>query len=307
MMPSRAESSAGLYPMRLVTRLTGLSADTIRAWERRHGAVTPSRSSGNTRRFTADEVRRLVLLREATEGGHSIRSIAPLGLSELERLVARREVPLQVVPTADVPAGVGFRDLRKAYLGALARFDTRRAFDLLMRAATFLDRETFVLEVVRPVQREVKERWSTEALGTAQQKVVSGQLRSVLMALLRLNPPPAGASRLVLATLEGHPDEDQLLLAALLATAHGRDPIYIGTELPVAEIEWAVRMSRAEVLVISASRDLVPDDLLRLTALSRHLRPDVQLWCGQRRSGPRVEFDAHFSDFDVLSNLIKGL
>ena len=40
------------YSMRVVTRLTGLSADTIRKWEQRYGAVHPRRSQGNTRKFT---------------------------------------------------------------------------------------------------------------------------------------------------------------------------------------------------------------------------------------------------------------
>ena len=253
MQSPQPDEPHGLYPMRLVTRLTGLSADTIRAWERRHGAVTPSRSSGNTRRFSADEVRRLVLLREATEGGHSIRSIAPLGLRELEQLVDRRELPLAVVPSADPPsAGASFRELRQAYLSALARFDTRRAFDLLMRGATYLDRLTFVTEVVVPVAREVSERWARHALGAAQKQILTDQLSSVLMALLRLSPPPTGAPRLLLTTPQASALEDQILIASLLATAHAKDPVYIGVGLSAAEIEWAVRMSRADVLVLSA-------------------------------------------------------
>ena len=31
------------YPIRVVSRMTGLSVDTLRAWERRYQAVSPSR------------------------------------------------------------------------------------------------------------------------------------------------------------------------------------------------------------------------------------------------------------------------
>ena len=41
----------GLYPMRVVARLTGLPADTIRAWEKRYGVVRPSRTDGRARRY----------------------------------------------------------------------------------------------------------------------------------------------------------------------------------------------------------------------------------------------------------------
>ena len=314
MQSSQAEDSVGLYPMRLVTRLTGLSADTIRAWERRHGAVTPSRSSGNTRRFTATEVRRLVLLREATEGGHSIRSIAPLGLHELERLVERQDPPLRVVaqPESEVAAdaGLSFGELRGAYLGALARFDTRRAFDLLMRGATFLDRLTFVLKVVHPIVREVYERCADHPLGAAQARVLDGQLRSVLTALLRLNPPGPSAERVILTAVEGHTREDLLLVAALLSTAHGKDPIYIGPGLTIEDAEWTVRMSRANVLLVALDREVHPGVPDRLAALVARLPPTVQVWCGAH-SGATIAsvaaFDAHFSDLDTLNRLFKGL
>ena len=63
---------SGLYPMRVVSRLSGLTADTIRVWERRYQAVSPERTGGNKRRYSGSQVRRLVLLRRATELGHSI-------------------------------------------------------------------------------------------------------------------------------------------------------------------------------------------------------------------------------------------
>ncbi|MEL7368571.1 MAG: MerR family transcriptional regulator [Myxococcota bacterium] len=311
MQKARAEEAAGLYPMRLVTRLTGLSADTIRAWERRHGAVTPSRSAGNTRRFTADEVRRLVLLREATEGGHSIRSIAPLDVTELEQLVDKREVALHVVSGAESTGpGSSFRELCQAYLGALARFENRRAFDLLMRGATFLDRKTFVFEVVLPILQEVKDRWSKQPLGSAQESVFGGQLRSVLMALLRLSPPAPGAPRLLMTTIEGHSEEDRLLVAALLATALAYDPVFIGPSRANPEIEWAVRMSRADVLVLSARWEFTPDDLNRFTELSDHLRPGVPIWCGLRARHPlisAVPMDVFFHDYDRFLAELQGL
>ena len=308
----RPEEPAALYPMRLVTRLTGLSADTIRAWERRHGAVRPSRSSGNTRRFTADEVRRLVLLREATEGGHSIRTIAPLGLTELERLVDRRELPLEVVPSGDgFAGGVSFQELRQAVLGALARFDTRRSFDLLMRAATFLDRETFVFDFVVPTLQEAKDRWSQHGLGSAQEQIIVDQLRSVLMSLLRLSPPPRGAARLLLTCLPGSDaPQDRMMVAALLTAAVGKEPIVLGTALSAAEFEWAVRMSRADVLVVFAGENPAPEPMNQFAALTQRVRPGVQVWFGQEsvdHLGHQAETDLYFLDFKSFLQSVRAL
>lgn len=307
---AHAHSASGLYPMRLVTRLTGLSADTIRAWERRHGAVTPSRSSGNTRRFTADEVRRLLLLKEATEVGHSIRTIAPLGLSELEGLVERQSAPLEVVSTGTEGASENIRELRRAYLGALSRFEVRRGFDLLMRGATFLDRHTFVFEIVLPLFAEVRDRWPAPAPGSVQERLVSDQVRAVLMTLLRLSPPPTTATRVLLATLEGQHHVGELLVAGLLASAHGKDPVHVGSGMSVDDIEWAVKMSRAHVLFLATVSELNAKDFGHLAALSDGLRPDVQVWCSIPSGHPlvsKVEMDAYFHDFENFVDALKGL
>jgi DNA-binding transcriptional MerR regulator len=45
-------TSSRTFPMRVVTRMTGLSADVVRVWERRYAAITPDRTDGNARRYS---------------------------------------------------------------------------------------------------------------------------------------------------------------------------------------------------------------------------------------------------------------
>ena len=83
------------YPLRAVIRRTGLSADVIRAWERRYGAVSPDRSDGGQRLYTEEDVVRLVLLQKATAEGHSIGEIATLDVRALDALCARTAGPVR--------------------------------------------------------------------------------------------------------------------------------------------------------------------------------------------------------------------
>src|SRR6188474_1449923 len=73
------------YPIRAVSRLTGIGIDTLRAWERRHGAVTPVRDDRG-RMYTDADVARLRLLSQAVEQGHSIGRLAGLTDADLHRL-----------------------------------------------------------------------------------------------------------------------------------------------------------------------------------------------------------------------------
>src|SRR5210317_1048835 len=54
-----------LYPIRTVSRLTGVNAVTLRAWERRYGLIKPRRTDSGHRVYTeqhVDEIRHILAL-----------------------------------------------------------------------------------------------------------------------------------------------------------------------------------------------------------------------------------------------------
>ena len=81
------------YPIRAVSKLTGISIDTLRAWERRHGVVSPIRDDRG-RLYTDADVNRLRLLQRALADGHSIGRLAPLtNLVREPALIVARLLP----------------------------------------------------------------------------------------------------------------------------------------------------------------------------------------------------------------------
>lgn len=85
------------YQIGTVSSLTGIDAHTIRAWERRYGAIKPSRSETGRRQYDDDTVERLQLLKGLVDCSESIGKIAHLSdealrvrlmkLAEHERLL----------------------------------------------------------------------------------------------------------------------------------------------------------------------------------------------------------------------------
>src|SRR5689334_9647619 len=82
---SRPVARPARYPIRAVSRLTGIGIDTLRAWERRYGAVTPTRDDRG-RMYSEADVARLRLLSGAVEQGHSIGRLAALRDDQLRDL-----------------------------------------------------------------------------------------------------------------------------------------------------------------------------------------------------------------------------
>lgn len=273
---------AAVYPMRLVTKLTGLTSDTIRAWERRYKAIEPQRTSGNTRQFSADDVRRLTLLKEVTDLGHPISSVAALDTDALSRLVADSRPQLSGAPGSARDRGrlVPLNRVCEAYLGAVTRFDTRRALDILRSAAERLDAHDFVFTVAVPVIQEVGARWSHGDLGVAQEHIVSAQMSALLANLPNPVPVEHGAPRMLLATPAGHRHELGLLVAGILAGLRGVDTVYLGPDLPWQELDWAAQMSDPSTITLSIVRDLTPVELEQIARHVNDLSEKVAVWVG---------------------------
>ena len=275
-------SDSHLYPMRFVTKVTGLTSDTIRAWERRYSAILPDRSAGNTRLFSAEDVRRLTLLKEATEQGHAISAIAPLDVEELSALV-------NTDPDEALTPEITRTDpVVSKYLNAIIRFETTRAMSLLRRAAATLEPREFALTVAAPILRDVGRRWASSEIGIAQEHIVSGQMAALLASIPTQRF--ANAPAIMLATPPQHLHQFGLLIGALLVGLKGFEVINLGADLPFEELAWAFQMAKPQVLAISVAR--APEDKAELGSLSRGLAMLARqgaVWVGCARNHPLVE------------------
>ncbi len=272
-MISTAEQSNGLYPMRVVSRLTGLTADTIRVWERRYGAVDPARTEGNKRRYNGMHVRRLVLLRRATELGHSIGQVAQLRDDELRRIIGET--------SPDVGSQVSlYAALVEDYLDAITGFDVQRAALILTRTAAILPPMTLTMEVIVPLMRRVGEAWKAKQIRIAHEHIISGQLRSLLGSLMRHTEPSPGAPRIIVATPPRHLHEFGAIIGAFMAASRGFEPIYLGAHMPFDEISGAAEQAGASTILLSIVRDCEPGEETTLIAGIESLGRKHEVWVG---------------------------
>jgi len=77
------------YQIGTVSSLTGIDAHTIRAWERRYGAIKPMRSESGRRQYSDETVERLQLLKGLVDCREAISTIADLPDEELRRRIAK--------------------------------------------------------------------------------------------------------------------------------------------------------------------------------------------------------------------------
>ena len=82
-LPAHAKLRSGT-----AARLAGLPVTTLRVWERRYGVVAAPKTSSGQRLYTPVDVRRLALLKQLSDRGHAIGTIAMLPLNDLQGLAA---------------------------------------------------------------------------------------------------------------------------------------------------------------------------------------------------------------------------
>ena len=88
-------STSSTYRIGKVSRLTGVSPDTLRIWQRRYNAVVPERSETGGRLYSSADISRLKLMKALVDAGDSISSIAGLSQEALEARAAESLGSLQ--------------------------------------------------------------------------------------------------------------------------------------------------------------------------------------------------------------------
>lgn len=275
-------SSVPRHPLRVAERRTQLTAATLRAWERRYGAVRPDRSEGGHRLYSDRDITRLQRLRTLVEWGRPIRTIATLSDEEIEALIAEeRAAGEEAPPSPSQPSTSGPRPLLlDACLEKVASLDRHGLEALLRRSAAMLDADSFLEGVAATLLREVGDAWVAGELSPAQEHACSATVRKVLTWLADIGAAGATGPPLVVATLQGERHGLGAELVATAAVLEGWSVTNLGVDLPPSEVARAAELLDAHAVLLSfVYRDL-PGTIEVLAELRKLVPPGVAVVIG---------------------------
>ncbi len=270
------------YTIRAAAQLSGLSAHTIRAWERRHHVLSPARTETNRRVYEASDIERLKLLRGVVAAGHGISLIAQLSTEDLQSLMASPR-PLGPLPPAESPNDSSSAAYLVACESAMDRMDADSLEQTLMRAAAILGLRELLESVIVPLVESISVRWVAGTSTIAQEHMTSAVLRTYLESVRSTMRSPIHAPRLLVTTPRNQVHEIGALIVSMFAAMQGWNVTYLGPNLPAEEIANATRQCAAHAVGLSL---VFPDDdptmAYELKLLRHTLGPAVPILVGGR-------------------------
>ncbi len=255
-----------LHTIKAVAQRTGLTAHVIRVWEKRYGAVEPSRTESNRRLYSDAELERLGLLRDLTHAGHGISAIARLPVEKLRKLAA--EATALNGNSAERQNSAKTSLLEQA-VDAVTKLDAIRLDQVLNRGAVELGTQGLLQKLIAPLVQIIGDLWRDGEITAAHEHFASSVIRIFLGHAAKSFVAAENAPGLVVATPNAQLHELGALLVGAAAANLGWNVTHLGASLPAAEIAGAALQSRARAVALSI---VYPEDDPRVEMELRKLR-----------------------------------
>ncbi|MHB8959266.1 MAG: MerR family transcriptional regulator [Candidatus Limnocylindrales bacterium] len=278
-----------MYTIKEASARTGVGAPLIRAWERRYGVVTPTRTPSGYRLYDESSLKVL----------HTMRSLVGSGwtASEAARAIAAGEVSVdEAVGSAqasraqveDDPAANRLRLVERFVAAAVAAApaETEASLDEILASGSF---EAIVDDLLLPAAAALGDAWAAGHLSVGGEHAASAAVARRLAAVYQAAGIPGRVSAVVGLPPGARHELGALAFAAALRR-RGVGVLYLGADVTVEG--WVDALSRtharAAVVGIVTARDQSPAREV-VSALRSHGVPLVAVGGRGSREGPAID------------------
>ena len=211
--------------------LIGIKAHTIRAWEVRHGLVPPKRTQTNIRYYDEEDLKMLLNIVALNENGYKISKIAKMSKAQVTDLVTQ----LKSDWNNDSVQMIGLSKATIAY-------DEEAFSDILAGCISEMGLIKTMDLVLFPFMKRVGMLWQTGTIEPSHEHFAANLIRDrIIVEIDKLEKPKiANPKRFLLFLPEAEMHETGLLFARYLLKKCGQDTLYLGPEVPYADLKKVV-------------------------------------------------------------------
>ncbi|HSI26830.1 MAG TPA: MerR family transcriptional regulator [Aeromicrobium sp.] len=275
-----------MYTISRAAERVGISAATLRAWERRYSVVRPQRTDGAYRVYSDDDVRVLLAMKQLVDAGWS----AGFAAEEAVRQMGGR--PANSARTLDAAAeseptltehgsaeSLG-HGLSAKFVAAAATLDAARLDEVLDQMFSMGGFETVAGTFVFPALEALGQAWESGRVTVAGEHLASHAVGRRLAAAYDAAGSTGSGARILVGLAPGSRHELGILAFAAVARRHGLRADYLGADVPVAD--WLTASGEpgvaAVVMAIRAPTDAAP--MARVAAAVHRHHPGLLIAVG---------------------------
>lgn len=252
------------FTIRELETLCDVKAHTIRVWEKRYGLFQPQRTSANARRYTTDDLAKLLRLVLLTKSGRKISllsQLSPAGVqTHLHSLVQNDERILRAVHEL----------ILCMYTMNVAEFES-----VLDTAFLSWPIDTVIKQIIYPFLEKAGLLCQGRRLN--EEHFVVTAVRKKLYWSIQRTLPERKKGKTVMLFLSGERQLDLLLLYVYyLLEAAGWQVVHLGTDVSAKNLEDFLRVQKVDYLLTYFSKRL-PFPLAELSAKMDALAPAAKL------------------------------
>jgi MerR family transcriptional regulator, light-induced transcriptional regulator len=273
-----------MFTIKEASARTGVPVASLRAWERRYGVVTPSRTDSGYRLYDEQAIAALSNMRRLVDDGWTPAAAAAHVISVREGGEDMRDTPAPVVPDLPLVNPEG-PDLVEELLDAASSVDQVAIESVLDRALALGPFEAVTDGWLMPALRALGDAWASGRVDVAGEHAASYAVMRRLSSSFAAAASLTRGPRVVVGLPAGSYHELGALAFATAVRRRGLAVVYVGADLPVDSWRRAVSAFPTSMAVLgvttSEDRSLATETaeaLLRKT-------PEVVVAAGGAQSG----------------------
>lgn len=270
------------YSISDIESLIGIKAHTIRAWEVRYNLVPPKRTPTNIRYYTENDLKMLLNIVALNENGYKISRIAKLGKQQILDLVQQLNSQwgnetIQLLSLSNATLRYDENEFSKILIGCIEEMGLVKTMDLILF----------------PFMKRIGMLWQTGTIDPSQEHFASNLIRDrIIVEIDKIKSPEIeNPLRFLLFLPEAEMHETGLLFARYLLKRCGHHTLYLGAEIPYADLKKVVRSYKPDYAFIVLTSLNLGKDVNKIIAKVMD-QVDVPLLVG----------GSLISEFDLLLN-----
>ncbi len=255
-----------IYSIKEISILSGIKAHTIRIWEKRYNMFSPARTDTNIRRYSDSDLKLALNASLLINMGYKISRIANMSEEEISSIVSKGNKYTSPPP---VPESL--------FISAI-NLDKESFLQKITETVEQKGLEWTFENLVVPFQKRIGLLWLAGTITPAQEHFATNILREFLIkSSFSIYAKSQKVDKILFFSPEGEMHEIGLLYFNSIASIEGYRTIYLGQNVPIADVIEVANKHKVKYLFTSITMALPQEKLNELFSTLSKSIPNVKV------------------------------